>query len=105
MLRRGNDLSVPLNKLADWFTGLFRRRQRFPRSRSSRVFVRHSSVATAGRKGEAGVKQKSKGSHVSDIRPSEHQARLDAILDKIKENGYDSLTAEEKEFLFLASKK
>lgn len=34
-----------------------------------------------------------------------HQEKVDAILDKIKASGYDSLTDEEKEFLFLASKK
>lgn len=33
-----------------------------------------------------------------------HQEQLDAILDKIKRSGYDSLTAEEKAFLFNASK-
>jgi hypothetical protein len=36
--------------------------------------------------------------------PSAYQEKLDAILDKIKESGYDSLTKEEKEFLFNASK-
>jgi len=31
--------------------------------------------------------------------------RIDAILDKISKNGYDALTAEEKEFLFSKSRK
>jgi membrane associated rhomboid family serine protease len=35
----------------------------------------------------------------------DHQEKLDQILDKIKHKGYDSLTEEEKEFLFQASKK
>ena len=43
-----------------------------------------------------------KGERRMDI---DDQARIDAILDKIKEAGYDSLTKEEKEFLFKASKK
>ncbi len=34
----------------------------------------------------------------------EHQKRIDAILDKIKKSGYESLTKEEKEELFNASK-
>ena len=34
-----------------------------------------------------------------------HQEKLDGILDKIKISGYDNLTAEEKEFLYHASKK
>ena len=35
----------------------------------------------------------------------DHQTQLDQILDKIKQKGYDSLSDEEKEFLFQASKK
>lgn len=34
-----------------------------------------------------------------------HQEKLDSILDKIKVSGYDNLTAEEKDFLYNASKK
>ncbi|MEM6770020.1 MAG: DUF6576 domain-containing protein [Bacteroidota bacterium] len=34
-----------------------------------------------------------------------HQEELDAILDKIKDKGYNSLTKEEKDFLFRASNK
>ena len=34
-----------------------------------------------------------------------YQERLDAILDKIKQSGYESLTTEEKEFLYQASQK
>jgi hypothetical protein len=36
---------------------------------------------------------------------SPSQEEIDAILDKISANGYDSLTAKEKEKLFSASKK
>jgi hypothetical protein len=32
------------------------------------------------------------------------QQQIDEILDKISQSGYDSLTAEEKEFLFKAGK-
>ena len=35
---------------------------------------------------------------------ADQQARVDAILDKIGRSGYDSLTKEEKDFLFKASK-
>lgn len=34
-----------------------------------------------------------------------HQEKIDAILDKIKESGYESLNEEEKEYLNIASKK
>lgn len=38
-------------------------------------------------------------------RKVENQKRIDSILDKIKLSGYDSLTKEEKEFLFSNSRK
>ena len=34
----------------------------------------------------------------------ENITQIDEILDKISQSGYDSLTAEEKEFLFRAGK-
>ncbi|WP_196893413.1 rhomboid family intramembrane serine protease [Aureivirga marina] len=37
--------------------------------------------------------------------PKERQNKIDAILDKISKSGYDSLSAEEKEFLFNEGKK
>jgi hypothetical protein len=44
------------------------------------------------------------GSHKSDNKASD-QEKLDRILDKIKASGYESLTQEEKDFLYEASKK
>lgn len=37
--------------------------------------------------------------------PQDVQARIDAILDKIRQEGYENLTQEEKDFLYEASKK
>jgi hypothetical protein len=34
----------------------------------------------------------------------DHQKKIDAILDKISKSGYDSLTKEEKDYLFRAGK-
>ena len=53
--------------------------------------------------------------HVNPKKPAENrpskivvkdktQQQIDEILDKISQSGYDSLTAEEKEFLFRAGK-
>lgn len=39
-----------------------------------------------------------------NLRKKQEEARLDEILDKIKASGYDSLTREEKEFLFQRSR-
>jgi membrane associated rhomboid family serine protease len=43
--------------------------------------------------------------NVKSQRDISNQENIDAILDKINKSGYDSLNDEEKEFLFLASKK
>ena len=38
------------------------------------------------------------------VTKDKNQQQIDEILDKISQSGYDSLTAEEKEFLFKAGK-
>jgi len=92
-LQNGRDWAAPVNnfldKLSAFFTGLKGDKRRGPR--------------VAYKNPNAG-KVKSKPHAKSDTNPS-HQEHLDAILDKIKRNGYDSLSEEEKEFLFNASKK
>jgi len=45
-----------------------------------------------------------KKSPVPKKKSSNHQQRIDAILDKISESGYESLSREEKDFLFKAGK-
>jgi membrane associated rhomboid family serine protease len=93
MLQRGSDISEPVNKLFGWFKSLVSDNGSRKKKKKSPMFTRH-------------VRQ-GKGQSRSDRaqRPGDHQERLDVILEKIKVAGYDSLTAEEKEFLFQASKK
>jgi membrane associated rhomboid family serine protease len=99
-LRQGTDWSIFVNNLLDrirgFFSGMsgkFREERRGPKV-SYRNPKRHSRQ-------QAG---KARGNAVSD-QPSSHQEELDAILDKIKQSGYESLSEKEKEFLFNASKK
>lgn len=86
-LQLGNDWSKPFNDLIDWITGIFSRSKQ-PRvvykSRQPRPKVRKPVSADVGEGGK--------------------QDRVDAILDKIASSGYDSLSKEEKEFLFRVSK-
>ena len=88
-LRRGVDLSVGFNKVWDKIVDLFDGKK----SRKSKLKVSH--------------KQRSAYKKVSDKKDKDEQLqkKVDEILDKINEKGYDQLTDEEKEFLFLASKK
>lgn len=96
MRASGNDWSVPVNSTFDKITGFFS--GLFSSKKGPKVAYRNPNAKkfTASRKGSAkSDTTKQSGSH---------QENLDAILDKIKEKGYDSLSPEEKEFLFNASK-
>jgi membrane associated rhomboid family serine protease len=72
----------------DWFTDLFKSKPK--------VKVTYRSEEPRSRKASSTSKQ-------SSIKTS--QDEIDAILDKISDGGYESLTREEKEKLFNASKK
>lgn len=45
-----------------------------------------------------------KNKTIKTVNKDEHQEKIDAILDKISKSGYDTLTKEEKSFLFSVSK-
>ncbi len=91
-LQRGNDWSAPVNSFLDKLFGLFKN-MGSGKKRGPRVAYKNPKAKNKNTKPHA----------KSDS--SSHQEHLDAILDKIKKTGYDSLTADEKEFLFNASKK
>ncbi|MCB0704380.1 MAG: rhomboid family intramembrane serine protease [Saprospiraceae bacterium] len=94
-LRQGNDWSGWVNRLLDRLSEFF-----------NNLITGRRKPKVVYRNPEAGAQRRTKrpkGRAASD--PESHQAKLDAILDKIKQSGYDSLTTEEKEFLFNASKK
>ena len=88
-LRDGKDWSEPVNRILDRIWGLFSRKNR-PKQAIKR---RMPSSGPA------------KGSSKSDTNDLSMQERLDEILAKIKASGYDSLSPEEKEFLYETSKK
>ncbi|MBL7941104.1 MAG: rhomboid family intramembrane serine protease [Flavobacteriales bacterium] len=85
-LRKGNDWSLGFVDLLDKLRSPFVR-NKGPRMRVEKRFVR--STVTKDAEFNAGKREK--------------QARVDAILDKISRAGYDSLSKEEKDFLFKAS--
>lgn len=86
-----NDLETRMNRLFDWIGSLF----------TFNTAPRRKSPLT--------VKYKSdKIKNMSEYRADSEevmQQKVDAILDKIKKKGYDSLTDIEKETLYQASKK
>lgn len=100
-LQRGNDLTAPvirwIDSITQFFDSLFTNER--PKPRMAYKNPKMKQRAKAGGRGRA------KGGPASDSHDLSHQEKLDAILDKIKQSGYDSLSKEEKEFLFNASKK
>jgi membrane associated rhomboid family serine protease len=83
LLQNGTDLS----RIVDSILNLFSKKQSTP---FKKVHVNPKKPA-AKRESKIVIKDKT-------------QQQLDDILDKISQSGYDSLTAEEKEFLFKAGK-
>ncbi len=83
-LAKGNDIGKWFEHILDWFTDLFRSRKQKPFKKVHRT--------------------PPKSSGVKEVNKTEHQRKVDAILDKIGKSGYDSLSKAEKDFLFKAGK-
>lgn len=101
-LQRGNDLTAPvagwIQQISAFFNNIFSNERPKPR-----MAYKNPKVKQKAKKSSGGGR--SRGNHASDTHDLSHQEKLDAILDKIKQSGYDSLSKKEKEFLFNASKK
>jgi membrane associated rhomboid family serine protease len=99
-LRKGIDLGKPINRFIDFISGLFNKQSKktFNYQKGEKTYTNTQSEKT-------GFNTSTKGNAKSDTNGGSPQEKLDLILDKIKEKGYESLTKEEKEFLFNASKK
>lgn len=87
-LKRGHDITAPLNSLIDAIVNLFRRR---PKVRPTRF--KSSGASSAPRQ------------KAPSAASAADQAELDKILDKIKKSGYSSLTADERARLFDVSRR
>ncbi len=93
-LRKGNDFSKLIDKLYDNSLILLEKFLNFLLS----VFEDSAENSKTS--------HRVKGQHQRDLSEEEaYEEQLNTILEKIKEHGYDSLSREEKEFLFNASKK
>jgi len=86
-LQRGRDPGSAINSIGDRVANLFRRRSNL------KVTYRRKE------KSAVGSSYQNKAAAKSDA-----QEQLDTILDKISQSGYESLSKEEKEFLFRMSK-
>ena len=84
-LQKGLDIGLPLDNLVE---------------KISQLFVRKSKMKTVYKSKDTSDIQNKKSTMLRD-----HQRRIDEILDKISMSGYESLSNEEKDFLFRIGKK
>jgi hypothetical protein len=90
-LRKGKDLSLWFDKIVSFLVKLFT-----PKKKIKIVW---------NKKQKTNYKSKPpRDDYDYNANKKDRQDRVDEILDKIKESGYDSLTKAEKDFLFDASK-
>lgn len=90
-LKKGNDLASGFEKIMDWFISLFSIKDSSTRKSNLKTVHRRKKTASSTRSTTAGTKKI-------------EQEKIDAILDKISKSGYDSLTKQEKDYLFNAGK-
>lgn len=81
-IQKGKDLTAPMNRAIDWVVNLGKRKPKMK--------VTYKRAET---------------DYEYNARKNRQSADLDAILDKLKRSGYESLSADEKRQLFDASKK
>lgn len=85
-LTKGQDIGKGFEKLMDRIVGFFKFKKKSP------LKAVHKNKSKVG------------GYAKSDFNEFNNQKKIDLILDKISKSGYESLTAEEKEFLFKSGK-
>lgn len=88
-LQKGTDLAIHFYRVINFFKGFFKRK---PKMRATRGGASKTRPKTRTQQRSAGMSS------------ADRQRKTDEILDKISKSGYDSLSKEEKEFLFKMSK-
>ena len=96
-IKRGRDITRPLNAVIDACFGLFN-----GRSFKMPTFKRSTGSAKQGSARQSGAQQPNSNNRPAD---SVSEEELDTILKKIKVAGYDALSDEEKDKLFKVSRR
>ncbi|PHQ29046.1 rhomboid family protein [Leeuwenhoekiella nanhaiensis] len=90
-LAKGNDIGIWWERLADTVAGWFKSKPKQPKKAKMKTVYKNQS-------------RQSTSYSTSGMSKSEQQKRIDSILDKISKSGYESLSKEDKDFLFKAGK-
>ena len=83
--KKGKDFTLPISRFLDKIANLFKKRE-------------HKGAHKV-------VFKKAENDYVFNYRKAQDAKKIDAILDKLKQSGYNSLSSEEKRQLFDAGKK
>ncbi|MES2240062.1 MAG: rhomboid family intramembrane serine protease [Bacteroidota bacterium] len=86
-LENGTDMSLIVTRIIDFFANSFRKSQSTPFKKVHKNYSRPVEKRTS-----------------RIVTKDKAQQQIDEILDKISQSGYDSLTKEEKDFLFKSGK-
>ncbi|MGJ8592640.1 MAG: rhomboid family intramembrane serine protease [Aquaticitalea sp.] len=86
-LEKGTDIGTGFQRLMDWIANMFKTKPRGP----LKTVYKSKSNSVAGH-------------NKKEFKEFNKQKQIDLILDKIGKSGYESLTKEEKEFLFKVGK-
>lgn len=92
-LKQGKDISAWFDRIIDFFANLGKPK--------SRLKVKYSSGRTSYKQAQT---PPPRNDYDYNAQKAAKQKQIDKILDKISKSGYDSLTKEEKAFLFNESK-
>jgi membrane associated rhomboid family serine protease len=92
-LGKGNNIASGFEKLLDWIDSMFSSSNASSRRSNLKTVHKRNSAGSTSRRYSGGMRNK-----------KEEQEKIDAILDKIGKSGYDSLTKQEKDYLFNAGK-
>lgn len=88
LLQNGKDATKPVSRMIDWFSTLFLPKKTTPFKKVHRTYSAPKTTST----------------QTKIVTKDKQQQQIDEILDKISQSGYDSLSKDEKEFLFKAGK-
>jgi len=92
-MQAGNDLSLGFNSMLDSLSSSFNKEPKI-------VYKNEKFEANKQSKKRKTERRTAASSPNKSYYASSQQDKIDTIIDKISETGYDSLTKEEKEFLF-----
>lgn len=98
--QKGRDILAWFDRFTDSIAAIFTRQQRQPRMRVERGGTRTSSSSRPSGRTRPTTRAQRSSDEAYKGNQQEMQRRVDEILDKISQSGYESLSKAEKEFLF-----